>query len=189
MLSGYFLAGILTLCGTGCLYASWAGKSPAPKGVTSLTGWLLLAVSLWPWMHWSGAEFAWILWLFVPACGAWCWVLWHNRSIPAGGVITSHPKVVTRSLWPSWRQVGDSLGRLLLYIPYCGIMSTWFTLALAKKLFAQGLDQGAFVVILTPLLWGALVGWLLMSIRLWRSVGIIGSIGGVSAVLLYFTAW
>lgn len=195
MLIGCILAGILTLSGTGLLYLSWTGKSPVSPVLTSLSGWVLLAASFWPWMWSNGVEFAWALLLFVPACGAWVWVLWHNReATPVNSTIVSHstaghPNIVTQSWLPSLRRVGDSLVRLLIYIPFCGIMSTWFTLALAKKLFIQDLDQGAFVVILTPLLWGILVGWLLMTDRLWRTASVIGVVGTLSALLLYFTAW
>lgn len=188
MLSSDVLAGILTIVGTGLLYLSWARKSPVSSTVTTLSGWIFIAASFWPWMWSNGIEFAWPLLLFVPACGAWCWVLWHNRYISASTNI-SFSKKETTSLLPSLKRVGDSVGRLLLYIPFCGIISTWITLVFAKRLFSQDLDQGAFVVILTPLLWGLLAGWLLMSERLWRSTSIIAGIGAFCATLLYFTTW
>ncbi|MFC7335069.1 hypothetical protein [Rhodocista pekingensis] len=170
--------------GVGLLYLCWR-RRPARAGWLVAAGWLLLAVSLLPWVRAAGAEFGTAYALLALTGAGWAGVLAaaelrrpRRQAAVAGGAEAAETG--------PGRGVRRHLLLFVLAVPAAAAAAAVATVGLSRLLPWTVVDRMALSALLMPVVWGCAAYWVTADPRPLRPVlGMVAAalVGGVAIVV------
>ncbi len=170
----------ITLLGVLLLRLAWRRPSRAPL---RLTGWLLLAASVWAWSRAAGAEFGVTYSLATLAFAAWL----------LAGVNAERRATARRSeriiAGPSLADTttAHKVGTFLAVALLAAVSTALVTIAAARLLPIGSGSQMATAALAYPALWGIAAYWLCAHRRLLRDSALLFALGALSALGIFLS--
>lgn len=174
------LAALGSAGGVVCLWWSWRAREPKPRLLKPL-GWALLMLACLPWSRALGVEFGLAYALMVMTLAAWLLVI----ATAATGPAAAPEQVAQRLHWPTWRSLVRHTGLFLLVVPVAGVASALACVGAVRLLPWQPANSLTVVIVLQPLIWGALAYWFTAAPRIRRPLAASVLAGTAGAALIF----
>lgn len=171
------------LCGAAgviCLWRSWRARQSRSPLLMPL-GWALLLLSCVPWCYALGIEFGLAYALMSMTLLAWAVIAATADSGPVAALEQERQPL----RWPAWRTLGRHGGLFLLVVPVAGVVSALACVGAVRWLPWQPANSLIVVIVLQPVVWGALAYWFTAAPRLWRPV-VTALVAGAAGAALVF---
>lgn len=167
----------------GILLLWWSWRAPQPKPPLFMPlGWALLLLSMVLWCYAQGVEFGLVYALMVMTVAAWAVIVAGAET----GPVAAQVQVEQPLRRPGWGALGRHSGLFLLVVPVAGVASAFACVGAMRLLPWQPVNSLIAVIVLQPVVWGALAYWFAATRSLWRplSASIAAGLAGAALVFL-----
>lgn len=149
---------ITLLVGTGILFLGW--KDLVPSTYARLVGWSVVALSAGFSISNWGIEFGIIYAFLLLSCAAWLYVgldaeSWRPKATPER----------TDLSWPTGRVLLQQGYLFVMAVFVAGLASMFSAILVGLWVPGAMVDRMALVVLITPVIWGAAMFWLIFDKR------------------------
>jgi hypothetical protein len=171
-----------TVSGVVTLYYSWR-QSHGWKRLATSGGWVLVCLSAWFWIRFSGAEFGLAYLGIALASTAWVIVAGLGREPRRHSERGAQERSLARM--PSRGAMVSTLVRAFVAVPLAGAASLLLSVVVAAALPWLAANRYVFAIAVAPIIWGLLGMWSAMTDAVPRVALTLVAISAVSAALLF----